>query len=85
MQNAEEQMVPLSAYQKLEAEMMELKQRLAWFERMMFSRKSERFVPDEESAGQLSLGFESEQTQEVEATVRQLIQAHERKVPKKER
>ena len=83
MQNAEEQMVPLSAYQKLEAEMMELKQRLAWFERMMFSRKSERFVPDEESAGQLSLGFESEQTQEVEATVRQLIQAHERKVPKK--
>ncbi|MBK6932446.1 MAG: transposase [Saprospirales bacterium] len=28
-----------------------LKQRIAWFERMLFGRKSERFVPAEEVAG----------------------------------
>ena len=85
MQNAEKQMVPLADYQKLESEVEQLKQRLAWFERMMFGRKSERFVPAEERPGQLNLAFESEHTEQVETSVRQRIAAHERQVkPKKE-
>ncbi|MCB9346401.1 MAG: hypothetical protein H6573_02680 [Lewinellaceae bacterium] len=83
MQNANEQTVPLSDYQKLESELLELKQRLAWFERMMFGRKSERFVPAEEAEGQLRLAFAPEQAQEVEASVKQLIAAHERNAPPK--
>jgi transposase len=81
MQNANKQTVPLSDYQKLESENLDLKQRLAWFERMMFGRKSERFVAEEE--GQLTIAFESEQIPEVEQSVRQMIAAHERKVPDK--
>ena len=76
MQNAEKQMVPLADYQKLESEVEQLKQRLAWFERMMFGRKSERFVPAEERPGQLNLAFESEHTEQVETSVRQRIAAH---------
>ena len=76
-------MVPLSDYQNLESEVQDLKQRLAWFERMMFGRKSERFVPDEEVEGQLRMAFASEQLEEVEETVRQIIAAHARKVPDK--
>jgi transposase len=93
MQNAETQTVPLSEYQKLEAdyqqvesEVSDLKQRLAWFERMLFGRKSERHeVVDEQAVAQLKLSFESEaQQQVVEESVRQMIAAHERKVPAKE-
>jgi transposase len=93
MQNAEAQTVPLSEYQKLEAdyqqvesEVSDLKQRLAWFERMLFGRKSERHeVVDEQAMAQLKLSFESEaQQQVVEESVRQMIAAHERKVPVKE-
>jgi len=76
-------MVPLADYQKLESEVEALKQRLAWFERMMFGRKSERFVPVEEMPGQLMIGFESEHTEQVETSVRQMIGAHERRVPPK--
>ena len=83
MQNAGPPTVPLSDYQKLESEIQDLKQRLAWFERMMFGRKSERFVPDEEMEGQLKMAFGAEQTEECEETVRQIIAAHERKVPDK--
>ena len=83
MQNASEQTVPLADYQKLESELQELKQRLAWFERMMFGRKSERFVPAEEVEGQLKLAFAPELAQEVEASVKQLIAAHERNAPPK--
>ena len=80
MQNADPQPVSLSDYQQLQSENEELKQRLAWLERMMFGRKSERFVPDQEVPGQLKLGFEGEQTQEVEASVKQIIAEHERQV-----
>ncbi|MCB9035956.1 MAG: IS66 family transposase [Lewinellaceae bacterium] len=83
MQNAATPMVPLADYQKLESEIQDLKQRIAWFERMMFGRKSERFVPAEEIEGQLKLAFAPEQAQEVEATVKQLIAEHERSVPPK--
>lgn len=77
-------MVPLADYQKLESENEDLKQRLAWFERMMFGRKSERFVPAEEAEVQLKLSFGAETEQQAAATVRQLIAAHERKVAPKE-
>ncbi|MCB9352705.1 MAG: hypothetical protein H6573_35265 [Lewinellaceae bacterium] len=60
MQNASEQTVPLADYQRLESELLELKQRLAWFERTVFGRKSERFVPDEEVEGQLRMAFGAE-------------------------
>jgi transposase len=50
---------------------------------MMFGRKSERFVPAEEVEGQLQMAFAVEQSQEVEATVKQLIAEHERSVPPK--
>ncbi len=83
MQNAGPPTVPLADYQKLESENQDLKQRLAWFERMVFGRKSERFVPDEEVEEQLKMAFAPEQTQEVEESVRQLVAAHERKVPQK--
>ncbi len=83
MQNASGQMVPLADYQKLESELLELKQRLAWFERTVFGRKSERFVPAEEVEGQLKLAFAPELAQEVEASVKQLIAEHERRVPPK--
>jgi len=83
MQNVSEQTVPLADYQKLESELQELKQRLAWFERMMFGRKSERFVPAEEVEGQLKLAFAPGLAQEVEATVKQLIAEHERRAPPK--
>jgi len=76
-------MVPLAEYQKLASEVEELKKRLAWFERMMFGRKSERFVPAENPEGQLKMSFEAEQAQAVEPVVRQIIEAHERKVPPK--
>lgn len=77
-------MVPLADYQKLESEMLELKQRLAWFERMMFGRKSERFVPAQEAEGQLKMTFEGEeQAQETEQSVRQVIEAYERTIPPK--
>ncbi|MBK8920153.1 MAG: IS66 family transposase [Saprospirales bacterium] len=81
MQDADEQVVPLAEYQKLATEVEALKQRIAWFERMLFGRKSERFVPAEEVAGQLHLEFDGEQAQAVEESVRQMIAAHERKVP----
>jgi len=87
MQNADEQPVSWSEYQQLESknqqlstEVEELKQRLAWLERMLFDRKSERYVPDQEVAGQLKLGFSSDQAQEVEASVKQIIAEHERQV-----
>lgn len=90
MQDADKQMVPLAEhqklvadYQKLEAELLGLKQHLAWFERQLFGQKSERFVPTEEVAGQLMLAFEAEQAQAVDESVRQIIEAHERKVPQK--
>ncbi|MBK6932443.1 MAG: transposase [Saprospirales bacterium] len=71
----------MAEYQKLATEVEALKQRIAWFERMLFGRKSERFVPAEEVAGQLHLEFDGEQAQAVEESVRQMIAAHERKVP----
>ena len=83
MQNGDIQTVPLSDYQKLESEVLDLKQRIAWFERMMFGRKSERFVPAEPVPGQLNLVFDPEQAEVAEQSVRQLIEAHERKVPEK--
>lgn len=83
MQNADEQVVPLAEYQKLASENVDLKQRLAWFERMMFGRKSERFVPEEPGVGQLNLLFDAGQAEEVEQSVRQIIEAHERKAPEK--
>jgi len=76
-------MVPLADYQKLESENQDLKQRIAWFERTVFGRKSERFVPDEEVEGQLKMAFAPQEGQEVEETVRQLIAEHERRVPPK--
>ncbi|MBK6933510.1 MAG: transposase [Saprospirales bacterium] len=82
MQDADEQVVPLAEYQKLATEVEALKQRIAWFERMLFGRKSERFVPAEEVAGQLHLEFDGEQAQAVEESVCQMIAAHERKVPR---
>jgi len=88
MQNTGTQTVALADYQKVvadyqkvELENLDLKQRLAWFERMMFGRKSERFVPSEEALGQLKMEFEGAAAQEIEQTVRQIIAAHERKVP----
>jgi transposase len=86
MQNADAPTVPLSDYQKLESEVLELKQRLAWFERMIYGRKSERSVSTEEHLlEQLKLSFESEeQKQAVEESVKQMIAAHERKVAPKE-
>jgi transposase len=85
MQNTDPQTVTLSEYQELQSENEELKQRLAWLERMLFGRKSERFVPDQGLPGQLKLGFDGELAQEVEASVTQIIAEHERQVrPKKE-
>lgn len=83
MQDADKHTVPLADYKKLETEVLDLKQRIAWFERQMFGRKSERFVPTEEIPGQLNLAFDPEHTQAVEESVRQIIEAHERKVPQK--
>ena len=81
MQPAGTQTVPLTDYQKLESENMGLKQRIAWFERMMFGRKSERFVPLEGVPGQLSMAFDPEGDEVVGQSVRQLIEAHERRAP----
>ena len=81
MQTAGTQTVPMTDYQKLESEIMSLKQRIAWFERMMFGRKSERFVPLEAAPGQLSMAFDPEGDEVVDQSVRQLIEAHERRVP----
>jgi transposase len=83
MQDAATPTVPLADYQKLESEVQSLKQRIAWFERMMFGRKSERFVPAEGAEGQLQMAFAPEQAQGVEETVRQVIAEHERRVPPK--
>ncbi|MCK6695851.1 MAG: IS66 family transposase zinc-finger binding domain-containing protein, partial [Thermoanaerobaculia bacterium] len=90
MQDADKQVVPLADYQKVvadyekvESEVQALKQRIAWFERQMFGQKSERFVPTEEVAGQLMLAFDAEHAQAVDESVRQVIEAHERKVPQK--
>jgi len=47
VQNRDNQTIPLNDYQKVVAENTDLKQRIAWFERMVFGRKSERFVPAE--------------------------------------
>ena len=81
MQNAEQQTVALAEYQKVVQQNEALKQRLAWFERMMFGQKSERFVPKEPPAGQLSMDFDPALGQAVQASVSQLIAAHERKAP----
>ena len=83
MQDADKQIVPLADYKKLETEVEGLKQRIAWFERQLFGQKSERFVPTEELPGQLMLAFDPEHTQAVDESVRQVIEAHERKVPEK--
>jgi transposase len=90
MESAGTQTVPLADYQKVvadyqraESEAMGLKQRIAWFERMMFGRKSERFVPAEAAPGQLNLVFDPEQDKAVEQSVRQMIEAHERRAPEK--
>lgn len=58
-----------------------MKQRLAWFERMMFGQKSERFVPKEPLPGQLSMAFDPALGQAVQESVSKLIAAHERKAP----
>jgi transposase len=81
MKDTPAQTVPLSEYRKLESEVQELKQRLAWFERMVFGRKSERFVPA--VPGQLNIEFDGQQVQQAQQTVRQMIAAHERSVPEK--
>lgn len=84
MQNADKQTVPLEEYRKLESENLDLKKRLAWLERVVFGRKSERFVPQEEVDGQLKITFEGEQhTVQADESVRQLIEAHERRQPAK--
>ncbi len=83
VQNRDNQTIPLNDYQKVVAENTDLKQRIAWFERMVFGRKSERFVPAEPVPGQLNIAFDPEQDNVVEQSVRQLIEAHERKVPEK--
>jgi transposase len=87
MQNAEAQTVSLAEHQKmvaeLESELLDLKQRLAWFERQMFGQKSERFVPAEAVAGQLMLAFDAGHARAVDESVRQVIEAHERRVPQK--
>jgi transposase len=83
MQDADKQVVPLADYKKLETEVEALKQRIAWFERQMFGQKSERFIPTEDVLGQLNLAFDAEHAQAVDESVRQVIEAHERKVPQK--
>ena len=90
VQNADNQTVQLADYekvvanyQKVEAENADLKQRIAWFERMVFGRKSERFVPTEDLPGQLHIAFDQDLGEVVEQSVRQIIEAHERKVPEK--
>ena len=81
MQNADKQTVPLADHQKVVQENQELKQRLAWYERMMFAQKSERFVPKEPLPGQLSMAFDPALGQVIQESVTKLIGAHERKVP----
>lgn len=81
MQNADTQTVPLAEHQKVLQEMQELKQRLAWFERMMFGQKSERFVSKESPMGQLRMAFDPALGQAVQESVKKMIAAHERKVP----
>lgn len=81
MQNADTQTVPLAEHQKVLQEMQALKARLAWFERMMFGQKSERFVPKEPLPGQLSMAFDPALGQAVQESVSKLIAAHERKAP----
>ena len=83
MQDADKQTVPLADYQKVESENLALKQRIAWFEQQLFGRKSERFIPAEEIPGQLNLEFDPEHAQAVDESVRQVIEAHERKIPQK--
>ena len=83
MQEADKQTVPLADYKKLATEVEGLKQRIAWFERMLFGQKSERFIPTEDVPGQLNLEFDAEHAQAVDESVRQMIEAHERKVPQK--
>ena len=83
VQNEDIQTVPLDDYQKVVVENSDLKQRIAWFERVLFGRKSERFVRTEELPGQLSMVFDPGQDQVVEQSVRQMVEAHERRVPEK--
>jgi transposase len=87
MQDADKQLIPLADYQKLltdyqmaESQIMDLKQRIAWFERTVLGRKSERFVPSQEVLSQLKLQFDAEQAKVVDESVKQLISAHERKM-----
>lgn len=72
----------MEVHQQLQAEVAELKARLAWFERQIFGTKTERFVPD--VPGQLSLAFGSAASQEVlqaliaEQEEQRQIAAHQR-------
>ena len=58
----------MNDYEKVSTEDADLKQRIAWFERMMFERESQQSIP---------VDLEQEQS------VRQLIEAQERKASKK--
>lgn len=88
MQNADNQTVPLAEhqrvvneYQRLVSEAQALKARVAWFERQLFGRKTERFVPKEAPDSQLQLALnEAELSPEKAETVKQFIAAHERQV-----
>jgi transposase len=77
MQEAGDQTVPLSDYQKLESENAALKQRLAELQRLIFGAKSERFVPSTHP-GQLQLELEG--LEEIATAHKKMVAAHERAV-----
>jgi transposase len=87
MQTTGEDVISRAVYDEtvrvLEARVIDLEARLAWFERQIFGVKSERFVPAVPVPGQLLLDFggDAELAAVVEAT-KLRVEAHDRTVTK---
>ncbi|GJL61346.1 MAG: transposase [Nitrospirales bacterium] len=64
--------------EELVAENLRLKAELAELKRLIFGRKSERFVPDEIASEQLNLFVQHDHEGAEEKTVQQAVQAHSR-------
>ena len=83
MQTAETVTLLKVEYERLQHQLAQKEFQLAQLQRLLFGRKSERFVPAQTiDLQQLMLDFGGEQvTVELEQTVGQLVAAYERKHP----